>query len=367
MPSNPETGQVTPNAIRTGLANARQAASMNSQAPTPGLRTASDKAGKAVTKTDGKPGASASLTPHRKSFWTRLNDFLNTETPEQWATGPLYALFPALDEAGQVVFEPYTQFSVPRGSFGPKGHRDPHDPSQASVQAYWFFNYAITDHLTVATYPTWGYSWGGHQKASSVEFQDLPVDFEYRFTDTYAPSLTAYLGFVAPTGHFSNLRNPANGVGAGVWSIHYALEGLMTFPFFKHALNVYFWGEEWQPVSTARLHNVSVYGTDHGFRGHAHVGANGDAGASFEFGITREFLFAIDMYQSWGASTVTRGHQDGVHQYDRTGWSTSFNLAPALEYNWNPNWGVIMGVIVPTMGHNTDAALQPQVAISSVF
>jgi hypothetical protein len=45
----------------------------------------------------------------------------------------------------------------------------------------------------------------------------------------------------------------------------------------------------------------------------------------------------------------------------------SFSLAPALEYNWSENAGVIAGVAFTVAGRNTSATVMPVMAVNWIF
>jgi hypothetical protein len=49
-----------------------------------------------------------------------------------------------------------------------------------------------------------------------------------------------------------------------------------------------------------------------------------------------------------------------------TGSSEVFAFAPAVEYNWKSNLGVILGTRVIPASHNTNATVTPVVAINFV-
>jgi hypothetical protein len=49
-----------------------------------------------------------------------------------------------------------------------------------------------------------------------------------------------------------------------------------------------------------------------------------------------------------------------------SGSSDSFGFAPAVEYSWTPNLGVIFGARVIGGGHNTAISVTPVVAINFV-
>jgi hypothetical protein len=50
-----------------------------------------------------------------------------------------------------------------------------------------------------------------------------------------------------------------------------------------------------------------------------------------------------------------------------SGSSEALGLAPAIEYSWKSNLGVLLGVRVIAAGRNTAATVSPAVAINMVF
>jgi hypothetical protein len=49
-----------------------------------------------------------------------------------------------------------------------------------------------------------------------------------------------------------------------------------------------------------------------------------------------------------------------------SGASEAFGLAPAVEYSWSPNIGVLLGVRVIPAGRNTHFTITPAVAVNIV-
>ncbi|MXV45114.1 hypothetical protein GS501_08705 [Saccharibacter sp. 17.LH.SD] len=269
-----------------------------------------------------------------------------------------------------IAVEPYVAAGVPAGTFNSNGHlKTHHAGGQDSISQSTLFKYGLTSHLSFYLLPTYSYSWGGHAKPSGMKFNDLPVEFQYRLTPHYTPSISLYLGFQAPTGDYSNLANASEGVGQGGWFIRYGAHTQFALPFFKHAMRVRLWVQARQPVTDARLRNISSYGTSNGFKGVAHPGAFGNDGGSVELGITKRWVFALDLYHTWSASSSVRGINRFTREqiHTRTGWSGAFNVGPAIEYNFTADVGAIAGVILPVAGHNTSRSIQPQCAVFAMF
>ena len=92
---------------------------------------------------------------------------------------------------------------------------------------------------------------------------------------------------------------------------------------------------------------------------------------SFEYSLTRSFVVALDVtYRHTGNTRVT-GYNIALPrgasiEFD-SGYSDALGLAPAIEYSWKSNLGVLLGVRVIPAGRNTAATVSPAVAINMVF
>lgn len=304
-------------------------------------------------------------------------DFLKSKKPlpEQWYTGGLTSPSPAFPK-GMFGSEPYLIGSLPAGSYNGKGSIVPgtHSKGISNVE---FMKGAITNHLSIQMQPGYSYSSPNRKggRGSGVEFDDLPIDFEYRLTKDYSPSLSLDLGFQAPSGNYSNLTDTSQGVGSGAWTLRYGAIFQMVRPFFRHQMRLRVWAMGRTPVTSAHLKNINSYTGDvagmglQGFRGNAHPGPYGNNGFSMEFGITRELLVACDFFQNWASSTRISGYNSNTHTRvnGHTGWSESYNVGPALEYNFTGDLGAIIGATLPVAGHNTSRTISPQLAIWGDF
>lgn len=292
--------------------------------------------------------------------------------PEQWYTGSLFSPSPAETKAGALAVEPYFQGAVPSGRFDAQGEIRP-VTAQRSVSQYTLIKYGLTDRLSIYSLPTFSYGWGKGQSSTGVKFNDLPIELHYNILTArptrYRPSVTAYLGFIAPTGNYSGLSQSQNGVGQGVWFLRFGFQSQSVYRLMGHAARLRIWAVGRQPLTTAHLHDITSYGTSTGFLGTAHPGTFGNEGASFEYGLTKSWVMSLDLYGTWAGSTELTGKYRKTSQvvHTRSSWSGSYNLGPAMEYNWSPAMGFIGGVIVPFTGHNASRAIMPEVAVNMVF
>jgi hypothetical protein len=115
------------------------------------------------------------------------------------------------------------------------------------------------------------------------------------------------------------------------------------------------------------VQGVSVYDTGEGFQGRAKPGSSFLADLSFEYSLSRSFVAAFDVAYRHTADTRLTGSGNRAPLELDLGSSDAIALAPAIEYSWTPNLGVLVGVRVITSGRNTARTVTPAVAINMVF
>ena len=293
--------------------------------------------------------------------------------PDQWYTGSLFSPSGAESEAGMLAIEPYLEGIDPVGKYDSRGQVHATDPQHALTQ-FTLVKYGLTDRLTLYALPTFSWGWGQDGATSGIKAGDLPIELQYRVLDAdkphFVPAVTGFLGFSAPIGDYDRLGRSQDGVGTGAWLLRFGFVAQSEYrPVPGHALRVRLWAVGRQPFASAPLHDASVYDTPAGFAGRAHVGFSGNGGTSLEFGLTQRWVLALDIYRVWADGTSVDGRvADGTVPYaSRSGASGTWNLGPAVEYNWSASQGAILGVIVPTDGHNTTRSVTPEIAVNMVF
>jgi hypothetical protein len=289
----------------------------------------------------------------------------------QWFTGSLEAPSPALPKAGILAIEPYLIYTGNTGAYDDdwQHHGVAHDSSQ--VESVTVLKYALTDRLSVEALPAFAHSWVEY--SSFTGLADLPTELEYRFNDennqTGAPSVTAALGLGIPTGQYQRLRTSTDGLGSGAYTLK---EGLLLQSLFDttddHPVRLRFYGAVFEAVGRVTIQGISVYGTDPGFRGHVTPGLAEEVGIGAGYGLDQRWVLAFDVVgnRTQGFDLHgTEGNGSSAHVAGST--SSSVALAPAIEYNWSGNIGVIAGIELSAAGRNTASYVAPQIALSMAF
>lgn len=313
----------------------------------------------------------ASETEHALTAPPEVQDV----TKPQWYTGSLVSPSGAMTQKGILAIEPYVTYNQPVGYIDSNGNIGPLHPRTKNITNFTMIKYSITDNVSVQTLPTFSYRWGGHgnQTSSGVKFSDLPVDVMWRYLDAnpdrFIPALSAFVGMAFPTGDYQRIDRTQDGVGSGTYTLRLALTEQSTYTLpGNHALRLRMWATLRKPLNKAQLHGMSSYGTEPGFRGNARAGLFGSAGFSLEYGINQKWVLAMDIARDWSNGSRVRGVMKDGSIIDNMGSpSGDWLAAPAVEFSWSPNFGVICGSSVYFAGHNTSLVVSPQCALNTVF
>ncbi len=291
----------------------------------------------------------------------------------QWYTGSLVSPSGAMTQKGMFAWEPYMTYSQPVGYLNSNGSSGPLHPRQKAVSNFTLYKYSITDSISIQLTPVISYRWKkGDNTSSGLKFGDLPVDLMWRYVDAdpkrYIPALSIFAGMAFPTGDYNKLGRAQDGVGAGAYTFRLALTEQSTYTLpGQHELRLRVWSTFRRAVTTAHLHDVTSYGTTSGFKGRAQPGMYGESGFSLEFALNQRWVLALDLARDWANGAHLRGSNAGKKIDTIAASSGDWQIAPAIEYNWSPQFGVIAGVSTYFAGHNTGFDVSPQVAFNSVF
>ena len=295
---------------------------------------------------------------------------------DAWWTGPMLAASAATLPRGRFLIEPYVYDVIVIGAYDHNRarHSAPHSHGFGSLA---YALYGLADRVSVGMIPTVGYNTvDGSSSSSGVGMADLTLQGQYRLSQFHEshriPTISLVVQETFPTGKYDRLGDrPIDGLGGGAYTTTLALYG-----------QTYFWLPNGRILrtrldvsqsfsSTVKIQDVSVYGTGEGFRGEVEPGPTFFADVSFEYSLTRSIVLALDVtYRHTGNTRVTGSVPGGAQapsiRFDLSS-SDAIGLAPAIEYSWSPNFGVLLGVRMIPAGRNTAATVSPALAINMVY
>jgi hypothetical protein len=266
-----------------------------------------------------------------------------------------------------VLIEPYVFDVMQYGSYNKNGAMSgaTHANSFGSLT---YIIFGLTNRLSAGVIPVFSYNTATNAPSSTgVRFGDFAVQAQYGLVryrpGSWIPATAINIGETFPTGKYDRLGDrPGNGVGSGAYTTSVSLY-TQTYFWMPNGRILRFRVNFSKAFSgSANVSGVSVYGTGEGFHGYAKPGNGVTLDVAQEYSITRSWVFALDeVYHRSGNTQVA-----GTNGVTNSGASTAYYLAPAIEYNWTPNVGVIAGVRLIPAGTNTPATVTPVMAIDIV-
>jgi hypothetical protein len=287
---------------------------------------------------------------------------------DAWWTGPILAPSAATLPQGHFLVEPYLYDSISYARYDADGDsNNTTDTHFLGSQTYVL--YGLRDSVSVGIIPRFGFrDVANGRDSSGIRIGDTSLQAQYRMSqfDGVMPTTSVVLQLTLPTGKHDELGDrPTDGMGSGAYS---AMLGVYSQYFFwmpngrllRTRLNV-----SQTFFDNADVSDVSVYGTEQGFRGRAKPGDSFVATLAGEYSITRAWVLALDLQYQRDAGTRLIGNTADANRAFST--REAISIAPAVEYNFNGSIGLIVGGIWTIAGRNTELTVTPVVALNMVY
>ena len=297
---------------------------------------------------------------------------------DAWWTGPMLANTAATAPAGHFLIEPYFYDVTGVGHYGSDGVRRS-GPRSHGFGSQSYVVYGLTDRVAVGLISAAGFNTvSGGPSSAGPGLGDVSLLAQYRLTQFHAgswiPTTAVNLQETFPAGRYDRLgARPSDGFGSGAYTTMLSFYSQTCFWLPNGRVLRMRFNVSQAVSSSVRLEDGSIYGTGVGFRGHAKPGGSFAIDASWEYSLTRSWVLASDLIYRHGGNTRVTGHDlldPGMQNPSSirldSGSSDAFGVAPAIEYSWTPDLGVLLGVRVIAAGRNTAATITPALAINYV-
>lgn len=289
-----------------------------------------------------------------------LHDFADTEAGKidaPWFTGPLLAPSGVAISNGHYNLEPYFFVIANTGKYNSHWENVPQE-------TFWNNSFQFSAQVGIAPWmdfqlnPTFFYN--HTQGVTDVVWGDMPFGFDIQLYRSPPGEITDWntglklsIKEVIPWGKYQNLKPAKLGTdvgGGGSWQTAFGL----TWGNLFHLGGVHFltWRNNFQytlPAPT-RVKNLNTYGGGLGTKGTVYPAQSFQIDTALEIGLSRNWAFAIDFVGNWTGRTRFKGQTTVLNTASP---SAQFSIAPALEYNWNSNLGIIFGSWFTIAGRNS--------------
>lgn len=293
------------------------------------------------------------------------------ETPkyQAWLTGPLIAPTGSVTPAGRIDFEPYLYVTVNTGAYDSKGgaHSLPNFYSISS-QAEGIFgltSWLDVEILTDIVYNT-------TQGASSFNLGDQLLEFDFKLYSPYNagwyPGVKLSLSETFPTGKYQKLtprHKLTDSTGLGSFQTTANLVFYKIYHIHAHHFLSATFDLQYNVPAPVHVKGLNAYGGGPGTSGTVYPGCSFQTILSFEFTLNQNWALAIDNVYTHFNKTRFRGKQ-GTAPTGRPS-SEQWSFAPAIEYNFSYNFGIIAGAWVTGFGRNSAQFRSGVVAVNLYF
>src|SRR5260221_2084574 len=271
-------------------------------------------------------------------------------------TGPMLASTAETLPHGHFYTEPYFYDVIVGGD---------HHPGSSG-----FYQYGLFDNLTIGLQPSFATATNHLGRGMAIgDFKLLSQLRLTHFTPQHrVPTIALVLNEVLPTGKYDRLAPTQEGHGSGAFATEVGVNVQHWFlldngRLLRARINLL-----QRFYDRTSVEGRSVYGTDAGFRGHARPGARTTMIGAVEYSLTNEWVLAFDVEGDFAGHRKVVGQENGGSLVrTTTPASRDVGFAPAVEYNWSPSTGALLGIWIIPKGHNAPSSVTPAIAISKFW
>lgn len=203
-------------------------------------------------------------------------------------------------------------------------------------------------------------NWQFNQHGGGAGDVNITSGFLIYKQSRFIPDIKLTISETFPTGKYKKL-SPAkfylDAVGAGTYSTQFGLafsKIILWMTTHPMVLRCFFGYQLSTPVN---VEGFNFYGGGFGCKGRVRPGNNFNVDFGYEVSITQKWVVALDVNYSATNTTKFRGIRgtlkNGLESIAGWPYSDNLSLAPAIEYNWSPNLGVISGVWFSVYGRSS--------------
>lgn len=285
-----------------------------------------------------------------------------TDVINPWYTGPLLCPSSAVVPVGHANFEPYVYVAAGTGYYDKHGKvvKNTHTSWSNSFQPV--IQIGLTSWMDIQFLPILVYNYHNHQ--AQWLFYDFPITVDFQLTspkgmDDWTPFIKFFITETFPTGKYRNLNPKKLGVdlsGTGSFRTETGFVIGKMFHFKKHHFLIARLLLQYEICSAAHLKGFSSFGGYSNTNARLFPGQGLAADLGLEYTLSQNWVLACDFVGAWSASNHYSGDPgtlpNGSKAVLQTGSANQYSLAPAIEYNWSENLGVIGGCWFTVAGNN---------------
>lgn len=280
-----------------------------------------------------------------------------------WMTGPLLAPSGKTIPKGHVNFEPYGFYTI-------------YPDKYRNVEVVPIVQAGLTDFMDIQASLPYDVSWDQGQRGDGIGDSTLGFGFQVLKPreNSWFPSLRVTVQEVFPTGKYDHL-NPrgldTDQTGTGAYQTALGF----NFQSVKEFRNAHYLRTRFSLVgaraSSVKVVGVNTFGGSETTQGVVHPGNSFSADLAFEYTLTQRWVGVFEMLFANSSATNFSGSPGytpgGVTAGVGGHGGSQGSLAPAIEYNFSPNVGLIAGVWFTVSGPRAAQYVANTIALNMYF
>lgn len=293
------------------------------------------------------------------------------EYPEPWFTGTLLSPFAYVIEIGHLNIEPYVYSSSNYGEYN--SHWKEHSkPNFYSLTGQFFMWFGIASDWDVEIAPQ--FSWNHTHGAGHWTLDDLDLALEVQLLrekpHKWYPAMKLAFLATAPIGRYQKLHKNAKGTdsgGFGTWDPGLELAIQKRHHIYDNHFLIMHYSIDYSIPTAVPVKGFNAYGGGTHTRGKVYPGPSLTTIIGAEYNLTKNWALGCDLQYIHSNHTRfagRKGHTDGVPNTIGYPSGEEFSLAPAIEYNFSANMGIVGGAWFTFAGRNADAFASGIIAIT---
>lgn len=287
-----------------------------------------------------------------------------------WYTGPLVTPSASMMPPGSANIQPYLFVSGSWANYDSQRRVVSIPDNAYSVQLNPPMQIGLTDTMDLVVSAAGIAKWQSGHTGGGFNDLSLTIGFPILRQTLYVPGMKFTIAQSFPTGKYQKLSTNGlglNSTGAGAYQTTFGYSvGKMIWWTYPYPMNVRaFVG--YTLSTNVHVENFNTYGGGFGTYGTVDPGNKLTADFGMEVSFSQNWVFALDVVYT--ASNRTKFHGNPGRNADSTfasvgsGYSDNLSLAPAIEYNWNENFGVLGGVQFSIYGRNSSVFATGQFSV----
>lgn len=304
-----------------------------------------------------------------------MSEIYQTYSP--FYTGPLLAPSAHVVPKGHLNLQPYLFWQKTFGTYTRTWHKQ-NGPSSIFLQPLLIVQYGFNDFMDFNLTTQAFYKRSGNQQDFNYGDTHFTVGFQLLkgFINTAWPACVFEAGMLFPTGKFQKLdprKNGTDSTGEGSFTTTLSLNFQKNFNrIFRRTINpldyhpfLFRWSFGYGLNSYVQVTGLNAYGGSPSTRGRVKPGNTFASVFAWEYSFTKNWVFATDWQYQYAPKTTFIGRDGGATMGGPA--NQSWSVAPAIEYNFNTNGGVLIGVWFPFAGRNSPRFVNGIVSLTYLF